>query len=111
MLKLLYSCAMANYANTLSPLARKNGANMALVALVLTCISSGIAQAATIPFTFEVTGDTFAVGVPSPTTLTLPRTVSGSGSFAPFGSAIYTEAGTITFAILPSGELVPFSVM
>jgi PEP-CTERM motif len=25
----------------------------------------------------------------------------------PFGSAIYSEAGTITFAMLPSGEFVP----
>jgi hypothetical protein len=111
MLKLLYSCAMTNCASALSRLGRRNGANMALVALALTCISSGIAQAATIPFTFQITTDTFAVGVPSPTTLTLPTTINGSGLFAPFGSAIYTEAGTITFAILPSGELVPFSVM
>src|SRR4051812_14044123 len=81
----------------------------ALLILVVGCF--GIAQAATIPFTFGLTFDTFVVGVPSPTTLTLPTTVSGSGSFAPFGSAIYTEAGTITFAILPSGEFVPFSVM
>jgi len=34
-------------------------------------------------------------------------TVSGSGSFAPLGSAIYTEAGTITLAMLPSGDFVP----
>src|SRR4051794_24654002 len=77
----------------------------ALLILVVGCF--GIAQAATIPFTFGLTFDTFVVGVPSPTTLTLPTTVSGSGSFAPFGSAIYTEAGTITLAMLPSGDFVP----
>jgi hypothetical protein len=27
--------------------------------------------------------------------------------FAPFGSAIYSEAGTVTFTMLPSGEFVP----
>jgi hypothetical protein len=81
----------------------------ALLILVVGCF--GIAQAATIPFTFGLTFDTFVVGVPSPTTLTLPTTVSGSGSFTPFGSAIYTEAGTITLAMLPSGEFVPSSVM
>src|SRR4051812_21672247 len=83
----------------------------ALVSLLLVPGSSSVARAATIPFTFEITFDTFIVGVPSPTTLTLPGTLSGSGSFAPFGSAIYTEAGTITFGILPSGDFVPFSVM
>src|SRR3954467_7235334 len=81
----------------------------ALLILVFGCF--GIAQAATIPFTFELTFDTFIVGVPSPTTLTLPTTVSGSGSFTPFGGAIYSETGTITFAMLPSGEFVPSSVM
>jgi len=80
----------------------------ALLILVFGCF--GIAQAATIPFTFGLTFDTFVVGVPSPTTLTLPTTVSGSGSFEPFGSAIYTEAGTITFAMLPSGKFAPSSV-
>src|SRR5438309_10442544 len=71
---------------------------------------TGIAQAATIPFTFELTYDAFIVGVPSPTTPTLLTTVSGSGLYAPFGSAIYSEAGTVTFAMLPSGEFVPSSV-
>ena len=81
----------------------------ALLILVFGC--SGIAPASTVPFTFGLTFDTFIVGVPSPTTLTLSTTVSGSGSFAPFGSATYTEAGTITFAMLPSGGFVPSSVM
>jgi hypothetical protein len=84
---------------------------LVLASLLLVFGSSSVARAATIPFTFETTFDTFIVGVPSPTTLTLPGTLSGSGSFAPFGSAIYTEAGTITFGMLPSGDFVPFSVM
>lgn len=81
-----------------------------LVALMLVFSSSGIAQAATIPFTFELTYDVFVVGVPSPTTLTLPTTVLGSGSYAPFGSAIYSETGTVAFVMLSSGEFVPASV-
>src|SRR4051794_35890394 len=70
----------------------------------------GTVQAATVPFTFELTFDTFAVGVPSATTPTLPTTVLGGGSFQPFGNAIYSESGTVTFAMLPSGDFVPASV-
>src|SRR4051794_40852339 len=90
--------------------ANKLRVGFALPAALLVFGSSGIARAATIPFTFEVTFDTFITGVPSPTTLTLPGTVQGTGSFAPFGSAIYSEAGTITFTMLRSGEFVPSSV-
>jgi hypothetical protein len=82
-----------------------------LVALLMLVFgSSGIAQAATVPFTFELTYDVFVFGVPSPTTLTLPTSTNGSGSIAPFGSAIFSETGTVTFAMLPSGGLVPSTV-
>jgi len=88
------------------------GATQALVAALLILVAGSpiSAQAATIPFTFEVTYDAFLGGVPSPTTLTVPATNSGSGSFAPFGSAIYSETGTVTFAMLPSGDFVPSTV-
>src|SRR4051794_6686082 len=82
----------------------------ALAFLLLAFGSSSVAQAATIAFTFELTYDVFVFGVPSPSTLTLPTTVSGSGSFAPFGPAIYSEAGTVTFESSPSGELVTSTV-
>ena len=82
----------------------------ALASLLFAFGSSSVARAATIPFTFELTYDVFVVGVPSPSTLTLPTTVSGSGSFAPFGPAIYSEAGTVTFESSPSGELVTSTV-
>ncbi|HYI92772.1 MAG TPA: PEP-CTERM sorting domain-containing protein [Bryobacteraceae bacterium] len=72
--------------------------------------SAGITEAATVPFTFDLTFDTFIVGVPSPMTPTLATTVLGSGVFVPFGSAIYSEAGTITFTMLPSGDFAPSSV-
>jgi hypothetical protein len=88
------------------------GAPLAFVGqlLILAAGSAISAQAATIPFTFEVTYDAFLGGVPSPATLTVPATNSGSGSFAPFGSAIYSETGTVTFAMLPSGDFVPSTV-
>jgi PEP-CTERM motif len=78
---------------------------LTLVAVMLILVA-GSAQAATIPFTFEVTYDTFVNGVPGPTSLTVPGATSGSGVFAPFGSAIWSETGTVTFAMLPSGDLV-----
>jgi hypothetical protein len=84
--------------------------NKVVAVLTFLIAFTGIAKAATIPFTFQLTFDTFVVGIPSPTTLTLPTTVSGSGSYAPFGNATYSEAGTITFATLASGEFVPSSV-
>ena len=86
------------------------GATLALVAALLILVAGSPinAQAATVPFTFELTYDVFVVGVPSPTTLTLPTSTSGSGSIAPFGSAIFSE--TVTFAMLPSGDLVPSTV-
>jgi hypothetical protein len=88
------------------------GATLTLVAALLILVAGSpiSAQAATIPFTFEVTYDAFVNGVPSPTTLTVPASTSGSGSFAPFGSAIYSETGTVTFAMLPSGGFVPSTV-
>ncbi len=78
--------------------------------LILVAGSPMSAEAATIPFTFEVTYDAFLGGVPSPTTLTVPDTNSGSGSFSPFGNAIYSETGTVSFAMLPSGDFVPSTV-
>src|SRR4051794_20872722 len=80
------------------------GATLALVAALLILVAGSpiSAQAATVPFTFDITTDTFAVGVPSLITPTLPTTVLGSGLFAPFGSAIHSEEGTVTFAMLPS---------
>ena len=39
--------------------------------------------------------------------LTVPDTNSGSGFYTPFGNAIYLETGVVTFAALPSRDLVP----
>jgi PEP-CTERM motif-containing protein len=85
--------------------------SVVLALLILVCGSRSMAQAATIPFTFSISADASVVGSPSLATPTLPTTVSGSGSFVPFGSAIYSEAGTVTYMMLPSGTFVPSSVM
>jgi hypothetical protein len=69
------------------------------------------AQAVTVPFTFEVNADASVFGIPSQNNLTLPTTILGSVVFAPFGTAVYSEAGTVTFVMLPSGDFVPSSVM
>ena len=69
------------------------------------------AQAATIPFTFDVTYDALVGDVPSPTNLTVPGSNVGSGTFVPFGDAIYSATGTVTFGVLPSGDLFPSTVM
>src|SRR3954449_4601730 len=84
---------------------------IALALLILAFGSPGVAHAATIAFNFEIAANASIGGVPSPTNLSLPSTVIGSGSFAPFGSAVYSEAGTITLIMLPSGAFVPSSVM
>jgi hypothetical protein len=93
--------------------AKLRGSYVAIVVtlLISVVVSPGTAQAATIPFSFEVTADTSIFGVPSLATLNLPTTIIGSGAFGPLGSAIYSEAGTITFMMLPSGAFVPSSVM
>ncbi|MFL6449671.1 MAG: hypothetical protein ACJ746_18615 [Bryobacteraceae bacterium] len=84
------------------------GVSLSVLMLVFGCVSAS--QAATVPFTFEVTYDALLNGVPSPTTLTVPAMNTGSGTFAPFGNAIYSEIGTVTFAMLPSGDFVPSTV-
>jgi hypothetical protein len=109
----MYGCLMAQ-PMTVNQLCtnRFRGATLALAAALLILLAGSpiSAQAATIPFTFEVTYDVLLGGVPSPATLTIPATNSGSGSFAPFGSATYSETGTGTFVMLPSGDFVPSTV-
>jgi len=95
----------------MSQLRLKNGAIMIFVTFMLANGFSRFAQSATVSFTYEITADATAFGVPSIATPSLPTTVIGSGSFVPFGSAIYSEAGTITYRMLPSGAFVPASVM
>jgi hypothetical protein len=109
----MYSGTMTDNARApRQPVPKLRGATIGILLALLMLVlgSSGIVQAATVPFTFELTYDVFVDGVPSLITPTLPTTVLGSGSFAPFGSAIYSEEGTVTFAMLPSGAFVPSSV-
>ena len=101
---------MTHNARTLaqsSPKELRRATISTLVALLmLVFCSSRTAQAATIPFTFEVTYDAFIGGVPGPN-VTVPASRSGSGFFSPFGSATYSAIGTATFALSPSGSLFP----
>ena len=114
MLELLYSYRMAQPI-TLKQLCKNKspGAPLAIVAVVLILIAGfpSPAEADTIPFTYELSAEASIFGVPSPDALTHPTTILGSGSFGPFGDATYSEEGTITFRMLPSGAFVPASVM
>lgn len=81
-----------------------------LAALLILGFGAQDVVAATLPFTFEVTYDSFLNGVPTPSNLTVPAMNVGSGFYTPFGSAIYTETGTVTFAASSSGDLGPSTV-
>lgn len=66
--------------------------------------------AATVPFTFTVTGGAALLGAPAPD-LPVGVLLIASGEFDPFGPAAdYSESGTITFAVWPSGDFAPASV-
>ena len=67
------------------------------------------AAAATVPFTFSVTGGAALLGPPVPDTPTGVLLIA-SGTFPPFGPAAYSESGTITFTVWPSGDFAPASV-
>ena len=95
-------------ANQLSiKIKRLRGITWLTAAAVLAVGSCVSAHAATIPFTFNVSYDAVLGGVPGPANLTVPDTNTGSGFYTPFGSATYLETGVVTFAALPSGDLVP----
>ena len=68
------------------------------------------AQADTTPFTFDVIYDVFVSSPPTPGHLTVESTATGSGTYSPFGNATYSETGSVTFGVLPSGDLFPFLV-
>src|SRR5688500_12344624 len=57
--------------------------------------SASAVHAAMVPFTFAITGGSALTGPPSPATPTVGVMLFASGSFAPFGSATYTEEGSI----------------
>src|SRR4051794_18831233 len=98
----VYSYAMPQNTRTATQLCtNKLRLGVSLSVPILVFGLANISQAATVPFTFELNYDAFVVGVPSPTTPTLLTMLSGSGLYAPFGRATYSEAGTITFAMLP----------
>jgi hypothetical protein len=79
-------------------------ASMSIATALLMIGSPTIAGAASMPFSFEVSGQAEIVGTPSASMLDLPTTVTGSISYNPFGTATYFETGTATFVMLPSGD-------
>jgi hypothetical protein len=91
------------------PICLRSASNLLL--LFAGCAGLNQAQAATIAFTFSGTAETAASGIPSPSNLTLPTTVLGTVSFTPFGTSRWSESGLITFALLPTGSLVPAFTM
>jgi len=78
-------------------------------AAVLALIMPSHALAATVPFTFTISGGAALLGAPvadNPVGVLL----FASGEFDPFGPADYSESGTITFTFWPSGDFAPASV-
>jgi hypothetical protein len=68
------------------------------------------AVAATIPFTFTVSGGAALLGPPAPDN-PVGVMLFASAEFDPFGPAAdYSESGTITFTFWPSGDFAPASV-
>ncbi len=75
--------------------------------LILVAACACAAHANTIVFTFSVTADASISAAPTQLAPTVPTTITGPGSFAPFGNAIYSEAGTITYTQIQPGIFVP----
>ena len=69
---------------------------LALVALVFG--SGWTAHAATVSFTYTVTGQSATTGQPP----TLNEAFTGTGTVVPFGSANYTDSGTLTLGQFPA---------
>ena len=69
---------------------------IALSTVIFACC--GLAQAATVPFTYTITGESATTGQPP----TLNEAFTGSGTVVPFGTAEYTDAGTLTLGQFPN---------
>jgi hypothetical protein len=79
------------------------------VAALLSAVLAIPALAATVPFTFTLNGGAALLGPPVPDS-PVGVMLFASSVFAPFGPADYSESGTITFTIWPSGDFAPASV-
>jgi hypothetical protein len=60
--------------------------------------SWGTAQAATVPFIYTISGESATTGQPP----TLNETFTGSAAVVPFGTADYTDSGTLTLGQFPN---------
>jgi PEP-CTERM motif len=81
--------------------------NFGIAAVAALAAFAGLAGAATIPFTFTVTGGAALTGPPIPDVPVGLMLFASSASFTPFGSASYSEEGLITFTVFPSGAFAP----
>jgi hypothetical protein len=79
----------------------------AVALMLFGMVSASAVHAATVSFTFAITGGSALTGPPSPATPTVGVMLFASGAFAPFGSGSYTEEGSITFTMYPSGAFAP----
>ena len=84
--------------------------NLGIAAVAALVALAGTARAATIPFTFTVTGGATLTAPPIPNVPVGVMLFASSASFTPFGSASYSEEGLITFTVFPSGAFAPISV-
>ena len=84
--------------------------NMRIAVVATLAAFAGTTRAATIPFTFTVTGGATLTGPPIPNVPVGVMLFASSASFTPFGSASYSEEGLITFTVFPSGAFAPISV-
>ena len=69
-----------------------------VIALSILVNCWGIAQAATVPFTYTITGESATTGQPP----TLNEAFTGSAVVVPFGTAEYTDSGTLTLGQFPN---------
>jgi len=83
---------------------------MAIAVVATLAAFAGTTRAATIPFTFTVSGGATLTGPPIPNVPVGVMLFASSASFTPFGSASYSEEGLITFTVFPSGAFAPISV-
>lgn len=89
--------------STRSTSSRAEAMPIAVAFLVLVFGFSGIAQAATIPFSYIINGGSLTTGLPP----TLSETFTGSGVVTPFGVATYSDSGTLTVGQFSPGVFGP----
>ena len=81
-----------------------------LAAVLSAAALTGVARAAAVNFTYNIAAGAAIFSLPTTANPAVSTTIVGTGSFSPFGAAIYSEAGIVTYTLLPVGIFVPVSV-